>query len=148
VSKLPHLAALILTLGAACDSERARSSRGDVVARKTIEANDAFESHKALRALGLRSERAMIGTSPAMISSLAVQLPLTAGSRADVEDAITKLQIQLDEAATAIDRVQDATAEQWKARDTAAEDAMKQLEAARDHAWNSLKNAQRTDASS
>jgi hypothetical protein len=172
MTRLPRLAMLILAIGA-CNSDRARSDRaaGEVVQKRDelgrviddtsaptreldqrstelAKAKLAFEGTRAVRLFGLRSERAMIAASPDMLETLAEHLPLTAASRRDVLARVATLRQRLDEVATQIDELQNATVARWPERDAAAAAAMQRLETARDEAWSSLRRAHRTDRSS
>jgi hypothetical protein len=128
------------------DDKRADETHGkaDALAR----ANARFNDRKEIRLIGLRSEQSMIAPQGDMIGSLAAQLPLTDDARKHVDEKLDALSQRLGEADAKITALQNATADEWKTRDDAAGEAMKNLETARDDAWHAFKKAKRTDGRS
>jgi len=134
MTRLSQLATLVLAIGA-CNSERAhRTDRFAIVTEQ-----------RDLRLFGLRAERAMLAGTPHMLAALATQLPLTASARAEVLARVLALERRLDDFGARIDELQNASPDEWTARDAAATDAMRELEAARDAAWSTLGKAHRVD---
>jgi len=130
------------------DKDTAQTKAIDEQSAALGHANDVFAARKDVRMIGLKAEASMIAPQGDMITSLATQLPLTPAARADVDAKVEVLAHRVDEAQLKITDLQNSTAEQWKARDDAADGAMKNLEAARDDAWHAFKQAKRTDRSS
>lgn len=169
---MKNLSYLVLTLGLAvgCNKGDTKSDKAadDVVAKQNdldtqvdkddqhaaemhtkadalAHANARFNDRKEIRLIGLRSEQSMIAPQGDMISSLAAQLPLTDDARKHLDEKLDTLSQRLGEASAKIADLQNATADEWKARDDAAGEAMKHLESARDEAWHAFKKAKRTD---
>jgi hypothetical protein len=137
---------LALALAPACDSDRAHSMK--MFEKAAASANVSFEDKKEVRLLGIHAERAMLGSQPNMIATFAEQLPLTAKDRTAVTVKVATFTARLAAADAQITALENATADQWIVRDAATTDAMRRLEAARDDAWSTLKNAPRIDSSS
>jgi chromosome segregation ATPase len=112
------------------------------------DATTAFNDRKEIRLIGLHAEAGVITPQGDMISSLAAQLPLTQDARKNLDDKVATLEARMGDANAKIGDLQTATPDQWKDRDNAAAEAMKNLESARDDAWKAFKNAKRTDGHS
>ncbi|HEY1552539.1 MAG TPA: hypothetical protein VGG28_32145 [Kofleriaceae bacterium] len=112
------------------------------------DATTAFNDRKEIRLIGLHAEAGMIAPQGDMISSLSAQLPLTDDARKNLDDKVVTLESRMGDANAKIGDLQTATPDQWKDRDDAAAEAMKNLESARDDAWKAFKKAKRTDGHS
>lgn len=104
-----------------------------------------FELRRETRLIGLRSEHSMIAPQGEMIESLSAQLPITDDGRKEIDAKVDVFQKRSAEAASTIASLQNATPDEWTARDGAADDAMKKLESARDDAWKAFKEAKRAE---
>ncbi len=127
------------------DKDAKRADETHAKADALAHANARFNDRKEIRVMELRSEQSMIAPQGDMISSLAAQLPLTDDARKHLDEKVDTLAQRLGEAGAKVTDLQNATAEEWKTRDDAAGEAMKNLEAARDDAWHAFKKAKRTD---
>jgi chromosome segregation ATPase len=125
------------------NTQRLDDTRGKAAALH--DATTAFKDRKEIRLIGLHAEAGMITPQGDMISSLAAQLPLTNDARKNLDDKVATLEARMGDANAKIGDLQTATPDQWKDRDDAAAEAMKNLESARDDAWKAFKNAKRTD---
>jgi hypothetical protein len=121
------------------------------VRKKRLELFDAaadFEAKRNIRIAALRSEHAVIASQPMLISTMVESFPLTDRGRADVNEKLTIFQLRLDESGNLIQGLNATNARTWKERNDAASEAMNRLEDARKDAWKALEDAPRTDRSS
>jgi hypothetical protein len=110
------------------------------------QANDAeFTVRRDMRMQILKIEHDIVQTQPQVISTLASSLALTDAGSADVNDKVRVLEMRLDDASNAIQRLGSASAEDFKKVDDDATKAMDRLEDARKDAWKALKDAPRTN---
>lgn len=124
------------------------AKRADDTRAALDHATAVFGDRKEIRLIGLRSEQSMIAPQGEMISSLASQMPLTDDARKNLEQKVDALAQRAGESSAKITDLQNATPDEWTARDEAAAAAMKHLESARDDAWHAFKKAKRTDGRS
>jgi hypothetical protein len=110
------------------------------------QANDAeFSVRRDMRMQILNIQHEIVQTQPQMISTLASSLALTEAGAADVNDKVRVLEMRLDDATNAIQSLGSTPADDFKKADDAATKAMDRLEDARNDAWKALKDAPRTN---
>jgi hypothetical protein len=110
------------------------------------QANDAeFSVRRDMRMQILKITTDIVQTQPQMISTLASSLALTDAGNADVNDKVRVLEMRLDDANNAIQRLGSTPADDFKKADDDATKAMDRLEDARKDAWKALKDAPRTN---
>lgn len=110
------------------------------------QANDAeFAVRRDMRMQILKIQHDIVQTQPQVISTLASSLGLTEAGASDVNDKVRVLEMRLDDANNAIQRLGSAPAEEFKKVDDDATKAMDRLEDARKDAWKALKDAPRTN---
>jgi hypothetical protein len=110
------------------------------------QANDAeFAVRRDMRMQILKIQHDIVQTQPEVISTLATSLALTDAGSADVNDKVRVLEMRLDDASNAIQRLGSASADEFKKVDDDATTAMDRLEDARKDAWKALKDAPRTN---
>src|ERR1051326_8119106 len=100
------------------------------------QANEAeFTVRRDMRMQILKIEHDVIQTQPQMISTLASSVGLTEAGSADVNDKVRVLEMRLDDVNNAIQRLGGTPAEDFKKVDDDATKAMDRLEDARKDAW-------------
>jgi hypothetical protein len=110
------------------------------------QANDAeFSVRRDMRMQILKIHTDIVQTQPQMITTLASSLPLTELGAADVNDKVRVLQMRIDDANNAIQSLGTTPADGFKKADDDATKAMDRLEDARKDAWKALKDAPRTN---
>jgi preprotein translocase subunit SecD len=110
------------------------------------QANDAeFTVRRDMRMQILKIQHDIVQSQPQVISTLASSLALTEPGAADVNDKVRVLEMRLDDANNAIQRLGSTPAEDFKKVDDDATKAMDRLEDARKDAWKALKDAPRTN---
>lgn len=105
------------------------------------EAAQRFETQRAARIDALRAQYAVIASQPAMIGTMARELPITDGARGDINDKLHRLQMRLDEMQNLIEGLVRVPVDSWEQRDGDATTAMERLDDARREAWHSLEQA-------
>lgn len=112
------------------------------------DATATFEARRDVRIAALRAMHQVIATQPELISNLAQSLDLTDKGRADVNEKLQVFQMRLDETGNLIQSMKQVDAQEFKDRNDATADAMNRLEDARKDAWKALDDAPRTDRAS
>ncbi len=135
---MKHLLALALVIASACDSHRV--STDPLV-------DVSFADRRAVRMLGLHTERSMLASQPDMIATFSEQLELDRSTREALGTRIELFAHAVTAADAAIMQLEVATAATWAKRDEDVVVAMRHLEIARDAAWSALRAA-RTSRSS
>jgi len=107
----------------------------------------SFADKKAVRMLGLHTESSMLASQPDMIAAFAEQLALEPATREAVGTRIEVFAHAVTAADEAIRQLEAATAATWARRDEDVVVAMRHLEISRDAAWSALRAA-RTPRSS
>jgi|GEM_PF-5147361 len=107
----------------------------------------SFTDKKAVRMLGLHTESSMLASQPDMIAAFAEQLALEPATREAVGTRIEVFAHAVTAADEAIRQLEAATAATWARRDEDVVVAMRHLEISRDAAWSALRAA-RTPRSS
>ncbi|HEU0032199.1 MAG TPA: hypothetical protein VFQ53_16305 [Kofleriaceae bacterium] len=119
-------------------------------AAKAQELDDAkaeFAHHRALRIGTFRGEHLVARTQPMLVSALASATPLTAAAQADITDKIRVFQLRLDEAGNAIEALRAVPVGAWAEREADVARLLLRLEAARDAAWEALREGTRITSS-
>src|SRR5262249_20354728 len=111
-------------------------------------ADEDFETHKQIRLLGVRAERAMLAAQPPMLTSIADHMSLTDASRTTLLARVGDLRQDLADADAKIGELAAATPADFTRLDAAVADAMAHLEDASKSAWAALKDAERTGPAS
>jgi hypothetical protein len=112
-------------------------------AKELSQAAKLFTERKRIRIAALRGEHSVVGTQVRLISTMAEHFPLTDAGRADINNALTKFQRQLDEARNHIEGLEGLGPDEWTERDDAVQDAMDELDNVRRAAWRALEDAPR-----
>jgi gas vesicle protein len=117
-------------------------------ARKLADAEHDFKYAKMVRVQTLRSIHAVIASQPMVINSFASSLPFVESDRALINEKLQILQMRLDEAGNQIETLNGVSADSWEQRHDDVNKAMDRLEDARKDAWKALDNAKRLDRTS
>jgi hypothetical protein len=143
------IGALALAAGCKNDDKRDADRAADKLAKKTGEHRDArydFEAKRAERVTKLRAVEHVIAVQPQMITTLSNVFPVV--ERADLDDKLATFRLRVDDADKLIQGLQAAAPGDFKDRDDAASKAMDRLDDARKDAWKALKDAKRDERSS
>jgi hypothetical protein len=112
-------------------------------AKELSRATELFIENKRIRIAALRGQRSVIGTQFLLISSFAEHARITDAGRADVNNALTELEHQLETEGNQIDGLATVGVDEWNERDDQVRDVMSDLESAAKTAWRALEEAPR-----
>jgi len=117
-------------------------------ARKLADAEHEFQYAKMIRIQTLRGIHAVIASQPMLINSFAMSLPIVESDRAVINEKMQIFQMRLDEAGNQIETLNGISAESWEQRHDDVNKAMDRLNDARKDAWKALDDAKRLDRTS
>ncbi len=117
-------------------------------ARKLADAQHDFAYAKQVRIQTLRAVHAVAASQPMLINSFASALPIVESDRALVNEKMQILQMRLDEAGNQIEVLNGVDAGSWEQRHDDVNKAMDRLDDARKDAWKALDDAKRLDRTS
>ncbi|MEO7094876.1 MAG: hypothetical protein ABI175_16575 [Polyangiales bacterium] len=117
-------------------------------ARKLADAEHDFKYAKMVRVQTLRAVHAVIASQPMLINSFSSSLPIVEGDRAMINEKMQIMQMRLDEAGNAIETLNGVEASSWEQRHDDVNKAMNRLDDAREDAWKALDDAKRLDRTS
>lgn len=117
-------------------------------ARKLADAQHDFAYAKMVRVQTLRAIHAVEASQPMLISSFSASLPLVEGDRNLVNEKMQIFQMRLDEAGNQIETLNGVDAASWEQRHDDVNKAMDRLDDAREDAWKALDDAKRLDRTS
>jgi hypothetical protein len=112
-------------------------------AKELSRATKKFIEKRRIRIAALRGQRSVIGTQFLLISSFAEHARITDAGRADVNNALTELEHELEVAGNEIDGLAKVGVDDWTARDDQVREVMSDLESAAKSAWRALEEAPR-----
>jgi len=117
-------------------------------ARKLADAEHDFQYAKMVRVQTLRSVHAVMASQPMLINAFSSSLPILEGDRALINEKMQILQMRLDETGNQIETLNGVDAASWEQRHDDVNKAMDRLDDAREDAWKALDGAKRLDRTS
>ncbi len=110
-------------------------------ARELDNANNEFKYQRMVRVGTLRSVHAVAASQPMLIHAIATSYPFIDKDRAEVSERLVIFQMRLDEAGNAIQSLELVEASDWETRNDAATHALERVEDARDEVWKAVDDA-------
>lgn len=111
-------------------------------------AEDDFKYNRMVRIQTLRGVHAVASTEPPVINAFASSVPLQPGDKAAIAEQLQIFQMRLDDAANQIQALATVDAGTWDQRSDDVKKAMDRLDDARKDAWKALDGAKRLDQTS
>jgi len=139
----------VFALAACSNDKRDADKAADKLAKHAGEhakSKTDFEAKKTVRIDGLRAAQSVYAAQPGMITTFAEAFPLA--DRSEVDAKLNTLKMRLDEAGLLIQGLPTVQPADFKDRDDAASKAMDRLEDASKDAWKAVKDAKYIERSS
>jgi hypothetical protein len=129
------------------EAEHLRHQRGELrrQAAALAHAQIDFEELRALRVQSLRAEHSVIAVQPLAINALASVTTLRPAQRMRLDEDLVFFRQRLAETRDLIGKLEQASADQWEARDDEVGRAMAGMYLARDASWNVLEGKRDED---
>jgi len=114
-------------------------------ARELDEANNEFKYRRMVRVGTMRAVHAVEASQPMLIHAISTSFPIVEKDRGEINEKLAIFQMRLDEAGNAIQSLELVEATDWEARDNAATKALDRVEDAREEVWKAVDDADRID---